>query len=191
MRNLTKWLSTVLGVLLVGGIFALPRIEQTYAPDAANIQDVGDAVWYAVVTLTTVGYGDFYPVSVPGQIVGVVFVLSSLGVLGVLIGKIADLFATYREHHRLGHHGLDASGHFVIFGWNDSTARIVEQLQGLGETIVVVTHDRQAVDAIHERFPEVVFPLYSEFDDPEWLNRINLRQAHRALLNIDSDTDTL
>ncbi|MFB6279951.1 MAG: TrkA family potassium uptake protein [Salinibacter sp.] len=191
MRNFTKWLGTVLGVLLVGGIFVLPRIEQAYAPDAANIQDVGDAVWYAVVTLTTVGYGDFYPVSVPGQIVGVIFVLSSLGVLGVLIGKVADLFATYREHRRLGHHGLDASGHLVIFGWNDSTARIVEQLQGLGKAIVVVTHDRQAVDTIHERFPEVVFPLYSEFDDPKWLDRVNLRQAHRALLNIDSDTDTL
>jgi len=196
MRNFTKWLSAVLGVLLVGGIFVLPRIEQAYAPDAANIQNVGDAVWYAVVTLTTVGYGDFYPVSGPGQIVGVIFVLCSLGVLGVLIGKVADLFATYREHRRLGHHGLDASGHLVIFGWNDSTARIVDQLQGLSgpilsAPIVVVTRDRQAVDTIHERFPEVVFPLYSEFDDPKWLDRVNLRRAHRVLLNVDSDTDTL
>jgi voltage-gated potassium channel len=191
MRNVTKWLSIVLGTLLVGGIFVLPSIEQAYAPDAANIQDVGDAVWYAVVTLTTVGYGDFYPVSGPGQIVGVVFVLSSLGVLGVLIGKVADLFATYREHHRLGHHGLDETGHIVLFGWNDSTARIVEQLQGLGRPIVVVTHERSHVNTIHERFSEDVFPLYSEFDDPKWLDRVNLRQAHRVLLNVDSDTDTL
>ena len=191
MRNLTKWLSAVLGALLVGGIFVLPRIEQAYAPNAANIQDVGDAVWYAVVTLTTVGYGDFYPVSVPGQIVGAIFVLSSLGVLGVLIGKVADRFATYREHRHLGHHGLDESGHIVLFGWNDSTARIVRQLQGLDCKIVVVTRDRRHVDAIHEQFPEAAFPLYSEFDDPKWLKRVNLRRAHCVLLNIDSDTDTL
>ncbi len=191
MRNLTKWLSVVLGALLVGGIFVLPRIEQAYAPDAANIQDLGDAVWYAVVTLTTVGYGDFYPVSAPGQIVGAIFVLSSLGVLGVLIGKIADLFATYREHRHLGHHGLDTSRHMVLFGWNDSTARIVEQLQGLDSEIVVVTQHREHIDAIHEQFSEVVFPLYSEFDEPKWLDRVNLRQAHRVLLNIDSDTDML
>jgi len=191
MRNVTKWLSAALGALLVGGIFVLPSIEQAYAPDAANIRDVGDATWYAVVTLTTVGYGDFYPVSGPGQIVGVVFVLSSLGVLGVLIGKVADLFATYREHHRLGHHGLDKIGHLVVFGWNDGTARIVEQLQGLGRPIVVVTRERSHVDAIHGRFSEGVFPLYSEFDDPKWLKRVNLRQAHRVLLNVDSDTDTL
>jgi|APHM01.1.fsa_nt_gi Ion channel. len=88
MRNLTKWLGAVLGVLLLVGLLALPAIEQAYAPDAANIKDVGDTLWYALVTLTTVGYGDYYPVSAPGQVLGALFVLSSLGVLGLLIGKM-------------------------------------------------------------------------------------------------------
>ena len=105
MRNLTKWFGVLLGSLLILGLFLLPYLEQTYAPEAANIQDVGDTVWYALVTLTTVGYGDYYPVSTPGQFVGALFVLSSLGVLGLLIGKIADLFTSYRERRRLGHHG--------------------------------------------------------------------------------------
>jgi voltage-gated potassium channel len=76
MQNATKWLSALLGIALVVGVFLLPQIEQTYAPQASNIKDTGDAIWYAIVTLTTVGYGDFYPVSQPGQIIGVVFVLS-------------------------------------------------------------------------------------------------------------------
>lgn len=191
MRNLTKWLGGVLGGLLVLGLFLLPYLEQTYAPDAANIEDVGDAVWYAIVTLTTVGYGDYYPVSVPGQVVGVLFVLSSLGVLGLLIGKIADLFTSYREHRRLGHHGTDATGHIVIFGWNASTERIIEQIRILDRRIVVVTPNRDAVNTIHERFSDAVFPLYADFDDADLLSRINLRKADRTLLNIESDTDSL
>jgi|APHM01.1.fsa_nt_gi TrkA-N domain. len=57
--------------------------------------------------------------------------------------------------------------------------------------IVVVTNDRPAIDTIHDRFSNAVFPLYAEYDDATLLDRINLRQADRALLNIDSDTDTL
>lgn len=191
MRNLTKWLGAVLGSLLLGGLLLLPHVEQTYAPGAANITDTGDAVWYALVTLTTVGYGDFFPVSTPGQVIGAVFVLSSLGVLGLLIGKIADLFTSFRERRRLGHHGTDTTGHIVIFGWNASTQRIVEQIRLLEQKIVVVTRNREDIDAIHDRFSDAVFPLFAEFDDAELIERINLRQADRALLNIDSDTDTL
>lgn len=191
MRNLTKWLGGILGALLLVGVFALPSIEQAYAPEAANIKDVGDTLWYALVTLTTVGYGDYYPVSAPGQIIGAIFVLSSLGVLGLLIGKIADLFTSYRERRRLGHHGTDVTGHIVLFGWNQSTARIVEQILTLDREIVIVTNDRAAVDTIHNRFSAAVFPLFAEYDDATLLDRINLRQSDRALLNINSDTDTL
>jgi voltage-gated potassium channel len=191
MRNLTKWFGALLGGLLFLGLFLLPYLEQTYAPEAANIQTVGDTVWYALVTLTTVGYGDYYPVSTPGQFVGAFFVLSSLGVLGLLIGKIADLFTSYRERRRLGHHGTDARGHIVIFGWNASTERIIEQIRILNRRIVVVTPTREAIDTIHERFSEAVFPLYADFDDADLLSRVNLRAADRALLNIESDTDSL
>jgi voltage-gated potassium channel len=191
MGNLTKWLGAVLGTLLLIGVFALPSIEQAYAPEAANIQDVGDTLWYALVTLTTVGYGDYYPVSAPGQIIGAIFVLSSLGVLGLLIGKIADLFTSYRERRRLGHHGTDATGHIVIFGWNASTERIAEEIRVLGRQVVIVTQDRDSIDTIHDRFSDAVFPLYADFEDETLLDRVNLRQADRALLNIESDTDTL
>ncbi len=191
MRNLTKWFGVLLGSLLLLGLFLLPYVEQAYAPEAANIQDVGDTVWYAIVTLTTVGYGDYYPVSTPGKFIGVLFVLSSLGVLGLLIGKIADLFTSYREHRRLGHHGTDATGHIVLFGWSASTERIVEQIRILDRDIVVVTPNRDHIDTVHERFSEAVFPLYAEFDDADLLNRVNLQQADRALLNLDSDTDAL
>jgi voltage-gated potassium channel len=191
MGNLTKWLGAILGTLLLIGVFVLPSIEQAYAPEAANIKDVGDTLWYALVTLTTVGYGDYYPVSAPGQVFGAIFVLSSLGVLGLLIGKIADLFTSYRERRRLGHHGTDATGHIVIFGWNPSTERIAEQVRVLGRQIVIVTQNRDHIDTIHDRFSDAVFPLHADFEDETLLDRVNLRQADRALLNIESDTDTL
>jgi len=60
-------------------------------PDA-NIRSAGDALWWGLVTITTVGYGDRYPVSSMGRIIGVVLLLAGIGLFSVLTGFIANAF---------------------------------------------------------------------------------------------------
>lgn len=67
----------------------LTAVERT-SPDA-SIRTIPLALWYSLTTLTTVGYGDLYPVTTAGRIVGAVFQLSSLGVLAMLIGAFVSL----------------------------------------------------------------------------------------------------
>jgi len=50
-----------------------------------SIQTMGDAVWYSLVTLTTVGYGDLYPVTAAGKVIGGIFVLMSTGFVTFLV----------------------------------------------------------------------------------------------------------
>ncbi len=52
----------------------------------SGIRTLGDALWYSLVTMTTVGYGDLYPVSPAGRIIGLLFVLLSLGTLAGILG---------------------------------------------------------------------------------------------------------
>jgi voltage-gated potassium channel len=53
----------------------------------ANITKVGDALWWAVVTITTVGYGDYYPVTTVGRMIAVFIMFSGIGILLLLIGR--------------------------------------------------------------------------------------------------------
>jgi voltage-gated potassium channel len=48
---------------------------------------LGDAFWWAVVTITTVGYGDYYPVTTVGRIIAVFIMFSGIGILLLLIGR--------------------------------------------------------------------------------------------------------
>ncbi len=62
----------------------------------SNIHDYPDALWWAIVTVTTVGYGDRFPVSAGGRAVAVVLMLVGIGLIGVLTATVASVFI--KEH---------------------------------------------------------------------------------------------
>lgn len=62
----------------------------------ANIHSYPNALWWAIVTVTTVGYGDRYPVTEGGRIVAAVLMLVGIGLIGVLTATVASVFI--REH---------------------------------------------------------------------------------------------
>jgi voltage-gated potassium channel len=75
-------------MLVFVGALAVPDVEQS-APDA-KIVTFGDALWWAITTITTVGYGDLYPVTPLGRIVAAALMMSGIAVLGVVTASIAS-----------------------------------------------------------------------------------------------------
>jgi len=90
-------------ILLLLGIFVLEfgsllmlRVEQ-HAP-GANITSASDALWYTVVTISTVGYGDEYPVTDAGRFVGSVIIIIGVGIFGTFTGYLANFFLSPKKH---------------------------------------------------------------------------------------------
>jgi len=77
-----------LGVLVVGSLVAY-YAEHPTNPEFAT---VGDALWWGIVTLTTVGYGDIVPKTPTGRFAAVVIMVTGIAVLGVLSGSLASFF---------------------------------------------------------------------------------------------------
>src|SRR5215813_491630 len=82
-------------VIQYGSMFEL--VTQRKA-SGANITTASDAVWYVIVTITTVGYGDKYPITNGGRIVGVLIMVTGVGLFGVLTGFLANTFLTPSEN---------------------------------------------------------------------------------------------
>jgi voltage-gated potassium channel len=88
--------SALLTLLLFGllvlefGTLGVLRVEQ-YAP-GANITSASDALWYVVVTISTVGYGDRFPVTNNGRVVGTLIIVVGVGIFGTFTGYLANLF---------------------------------------------------------------------------------------------------
>ena len=75
-------------VLCVSSILVLQF--ESKSPDA-NIKTGGDALWWGVVTITTVGYGDYYPVTTLGRLTGVSVMFAGVGIIGALASILASL----------------------------------------------------------------------------------------------------
>jgi len=75
-------------VLTVGSIVVLSA--ESHSPDA-NIKTGGDAMWWSVVTITTVGYGDFYPVTTIGRIGATFIMVMGIGIIGALASIMASV----------------------------------------------------------------------------------------------------
>lgn len=81
----------VLCVLEFGSLLVL--VAEDGAPNA-NITNASDAIWWAYVTITTVGYGDKYPTTNWGRIVGILVMTAGVGLFGTLSGFLANQFLT-------------------------------------------------------------------------------------------------
>jgi voltage-gated potassium channel len=88
-----------------------------------------DALWWTIVTLTTVGYGDISPTTAGGRIVGVILMVFGIGFLGVLTATFASIFIENKIMENRGMKAATVEKHIVICGWNYNGPDIVAELR--------------------------------------------------------------
>jgi voltage-gated potassium channel len=93
--------SALMTLLLIGvlvlefGSLTMLHLEQ-HTPEG-NITTASDALWYVIATMSTVGYGDQYPVSIAGRQMGAFIIVIGVGIFGTLTGYLANLFLAPRK----------------------------------------------------------------------------------------------
>ncbi|MGE5378187.1 MAG: potassium channel family protein [Bacteroidota bacterium] len=82
---------TILLTILVLTISSVLVLQFESVDPAASIKTGGDALWYSLVTITTVGYGDFYPITTAGRIAGMFIMFAGVGIIGALASLLSSV----------------------------------------------------------------------------------------------------
>lgn len=177
-------------VVAVGLNIALAHFESQV--EGASITTLAESFWYMAVTLTTVGYGDMYPLSTMGKVIGYFYVFASLGILGFLFSTISNKIYTMLEEKKLGFKGTKFENHIVFIGWNDFSRMVADEIVHTEKKLAVLTKDKDSVDLIYDEYGKKdVFVLFSDYHSSEALVKLNAPKAAVIFIAIQDDAEAL
>jgi len=157
-----------------------------------------DAVWWSVVTWATVGYGDTYPVTTAGRLLGILLIFASVAVTAVLSGTIASIFVDRKIREGKGLQHAKLKDHLVVCGWNRSTEGMLEglaRMAGRGKARIVLVNEMDPEEfqecASRHRGTDLRF-VRGDFTSETVLRRASVHAARTAVLVSDeSGANTL
>ncbi|MDO9230192.1 MAG: ion channel [Syntrophales bacterium] len=128
--------SVLIAIITLNVIFLSSVGVHYFEQQAAdsNIHSVWDGIWWAVVTVATVGYGDRFPISVGGRIVGFVLMFFGVGMMSLLTATIASIFVEKKIMEDKGLETVKVKDHLIICGWNQHTEEVLAGLTTYGLT---------------------------------------------------------
>ena len=160
-----------------------------YVLEPETFTTMFDSFWWTMTTLTTVGYGDFYPSSVAGRWLGIFLFLFGIGIIGALIGKLVEIGATFQRLKREGKLVYRGEGQYVYIGWSPKTKKAIDEVLSYEPKAEIVL-----IDPLREE-PYVHDQIHFISGDPSdetILLQANILKARRVAIFADARiTETL
>jgi voltage-gated potassium channel len=176
---------SVLGVATMLGGVSIYLVEVKPNP---TIETMVDGLWWALVTITTVGFGDIAPVTLLGRIIGSVLMVAGMFTLALFAGIVGSSLVTgmlsiREEQFRMS----DYVNHVVVCGYDESTHLLLEALRralDLNQTRVVLFDDHERPRKLP---PEFLWVQGDPTKESE-LDKVRLTQAAAVIITGERDT---
>ncbi|WP_161524621.1 potassium channel family protein [Alteribacter lacisalsi] len=176
LQTLVKLITLLFGIILFFG-----TVIHFIEPD--TFPDLFDGVWWAIVTVSTVGYGDFVPESVYGRLLGFLLILTGVGTFSFYLANVASSAVSARNSIENGRASFHKSGHIIVVGWNERSRLLMEMIRQQSRDQKVVLID-ESLETKPESLGWVHFVKGSASHD-HVLEKANAREAGTAIITAD------
>lgn len=182
-----------LSIFLTFVVFAAAAAIYIFEVDAPNnqIHSFFDALYWSIVTLSTVGYGDITPQTVQGRAVAIVLIVVGIGVISFFTSIIVSAFTEklpeinrQRVFNELEHH----PGHVLLCGYGRLGQIVARNLRQLNEKVVILDLDEEYIQLARRNG---FLALQGDATSNELLENLNILQAKRILPLTDNDVSNV
>lgn len=179
----------VTSIIIIYGALAIFFADRYYLTKGAG--GLFDAVYWAIVTIATVGYGDIVPTSLTGKIFALMIILSGPALLSLITASVASIFVERKIKEGKGLETIKDKDHIVICGWNQNGEKVIDgillQSGGTHPKIVLVHElDRDEVQSLQYKYKDHNLSFVrGNFVKEDVLARANLTRARAAIVLAD------
>lgn len=178
-ENVLNLLAVILFIVMgSGGLIAF------FEPNISFI----NGIWWSIVTLTTVGYGDISPSTAGGRILAVLIMFFGIGLLGMLSASLATLLIRKRMKEDRGMYASTVDNHIIICEWNHRTRAVIKELRADVQTkeiplVLIADIEEKPIDDANLFFVRGTI-------NEETLEKANLKNARTVVVLGDDSVET-
>ncbi|MDQ0198827.1 potassium channel family protein [Neobacillus ginsengisoli] len=150
---------------------------------------VFDGIWWAIITASTVGYGDYVPHSMFGRITAVILILLGVGFVSAYFGTLAAAAVTKQDAFSEGKIPFKGEGHIIIIGWNERSRELITKLiNSRYPQMIVLIDETLESTPVHSRF---VHFIQGKAHVDETILKSDIERAEKVLITADRGNDEL
>jgi voltage-gated potassium channel len=180
-------LPPLLRIFLIALAFILLFGWTIHLIEPENFTTIFEGIWWAIITMSTIGYGDYVPKTTLGRMVGIVLILLGAGFISAYFFNLATSAISRQNHYLEGKLNFHGQGHLVIIGWNERAKEIIHS--------VIQDHSPRDIVLIDETLKENPLPgKYTHFiqgrpSKDDILLKANLHSASKVIITADQHKD--
>ena len=184
-------IKVVIGILFIWvvGAIIISFIE------GGAFQNIWNSLWWTIVTMTTVGYGDMAPDSALGRILAILIMFCGISLIAVVTGTISSIFTANKIMEGKGLGNITFNNHTLICGWSNNINDIINSLikKNKNSNIVLINNENEdTMNNILSEFQNINLKFVKgDFSIDAILNKANAQNAQNAIIlnnkNIPND----
>ena len=149
-------------IIIVVNVMAFLALVAEGRANGSQFADFGDAVWWAIVTVATVGYGDLVPKTFAGRMIGSVTIFSGIVLISLFTATISSVFIARKIKESQGLQDITFTGHLLICGWNVHIEELLTLFSRRGSRTAA-----QQIVLVNDAPPDRIESLIAAFRDLE------------------------